>query len=126
MSFWPKKTNCSAANRKNLSKELRNFKGQLKSKWLKHGRHHERLISNENSWLDENCEFTIYPVKKGGRPSSSFNDSSENSKRRKTADIRSELSADVLAYAAQMNLRAEGKTAAANVVKKSHECSNIC
>lgn len=53
---------------------------------------------------------------KVGRRSTSFEDSSEKAKRRKTQDIRASYSASELAYAAQMQLRKEGKSDAAAVV----------
>ena len=52
-----------------------------------------------------------------GRPSSSFAESSERSKRRKTEKVRAELGCDELAYATQMSLRAARKVDASHVLK---------
>jgi hypothetical protein len=107
--------------RPDLASQLRYFKNQFKSKWERYNRHKDRFLSNESSWLDEDLEFTVFTPKKGGRPFTSFNDSSENTKRRKTLNLRSEFDADVLTYAAQMKLRAAGKSTEADVIKKVAE-----
>lgn len=52
-----------------------------------------------------------------GRPSAEFEEASERTKRRKTATVRSQLSATELAYATQMSLRSSGANNAANVVR---------
>lgn len=51
-----------------------------------------------------------------GRPSTSFAAASDRTKRRKTEKMRSEFGTEELAYATQMNLRADGKLDAAKVV----------
>lgn len=52
-----------------------------------------------------------------GRRSLEFLESSERSKRRKTADVRASYCSDELAYATQMKFRQEGKTDCAAVLK---------
>ncbi|GLV46290.1 hypothetical protein CBL_21296, partial [Carabus blaptoides fortunei] len=52
-----------------------------------------------------------------GRPSSSWEDLTDRSKRRRTEKIREEHNVQTLAYATQMSLRASGKLQASKVVK---------
>lgn len=54
-----------------------------------------------------------------GRPRSAFNDISDRNKRRRVQSLRENTSTEELAYAAQMNLREEGKTDAVHVVKNT-------
>lgn len=120
---------CPTKFRSNLLAEFRNFKSQLNNKWLRHNRHKERFLSSETAWLNGYCDFTKYSIPKGGRPELPFEECSDNSKRRKTAHLRSEMEADVLVYAAQMNLRASGKVNEAEVINKvmkSPEYSKDC
>lgn len=90
----------------------------MKEKWEKYGRHQNRFLKNETPWLNGSFELTLHISKKTGRPTLSFDESSDNSKRRKTASVRAENNSDLLTYAAQMSLRADGKTTEAEVVKK--------
>ena len=53
-----------------------------------------------------------------GRPSGTFSDSSDRSKRRKTEHLRSSYETNELAYATQMKLRSSGAAQASNVVKE--------
>lgn len=115
------KTNCPVKSRRQLVLELRNFKQQLLKKWELHNRHRDRFLTIEREWLEGSCQFTQHVVSKTGRPNLNFFESSESSKRRKTSTIRIEQNADELIYAAQMNLRAEGRTTEAQVIKKISE-----
>lgn len=54
---------------------------------------------------------------KGGRPTLDFSSSSGRSKRRKVNELRKSTSPRALAFATEMNLRASGSHAAANVLK---------
>lgn len=121
IDFIAAKTNCSSQMRPKLVSELRYFKAQFKSKWERYNRHKERFLCNEGSWLDENHKFNVFSPRKGGRPYISFDESSENTKRRKTSNLRSEFDADLLAYAAQMKMRSSGRSTEANVIKKVAE-----
>ncbi|KAL4113959.1 hypothetical protein QTP88_017505 [Uroleucon formosanum] len=55
--------------------------------------------------------------KSRGRPSTSFHDSSDRSKRRKTEQLRTQYSPTMLSYAAQMSLRKSGNVDSAYVIK---------
>lgn len=52
-----------------------------------------------------------------GRPSTSFEESSDRTKRRRTSEIRENFSAEEIAYATQMSLRSSGAVDAAAVIK---------
>lgn len=132
IDYVANKTNCTSENQHNLSKELRNFKNQLKSKWLGQNRHKEKFLNAEKSWLNDYCNFTLYSGNKGGRPTLTFEESSENTKRRKTAHLRSEAGPYELSYAAQMQFRATGKSTEASVIAQvagspqyAMDCFNI-
>ena len=118
VDFISNQTSCPTQLRSSLISELRNFKSQFYNKWLLHNRHKDRFLSHENAWLDTYCEFSRYSVRKGGRPELPFEDCSDNSKRRKTTNLRTEIETDVLVYATQMKLRASGKENEAQVIKK--------
>lgn len=72
-----------------------------------------------NSDLQESqAEVLIDPTPRlRGRPPKPFNESSERTKRRKTTSLRQNLQPNVLQFATQMKLRAEGKVDAARVIK---------
>ena len=53
----------------------------------------------------------------GGRPSITFSESSDRTKRRKTKDIRDNRTSEELVFATKMSLRAEGKLDAAHVLQ---------
>jgi len=89
------------------------------------GNHHREkknifLLKNK-IWLDSEIHFpskiSTQSGKYRGRPSTSFNDSSERSKRRKTEQLRTQYSPTMLSYAAQMSLRKSGNVDSAYVIK---------
>ena len=80
----------------------------------------EGILSRYHSWLDSKVKlFKIPSASTAHSEGSNFDaDQSEQSKRRKTADLRASHSADELAYAAQMKLRQEGKPIHSALVKE--------
>lgn len=121
VNFVIQKTACPAENRTQIKKDLRNFKTQLRSKWLMYYKHKDRFMANEKHWLEQSCAFQKFPSLNTGRPTLEFEECSDQTKRRKTANLRSEISANILTFAAQMSLRAEGKNKEAEVIKKVSE-----
>ena len=93
------------------SSKLNRFKCDFKQRWLKSKRGKKAFLSMYQSWLDSKVKlFKIPSASTAHSEGSNFDaDQSEQSKRRKTADLRASHSADELAYAAQMKLRQEGK-----------------
>ncbi|KAJ8948948.1 hypothetical protein NQ318_022970 [Aromia moschata] len=103
-----------------IKKKLSHFSSEVKIKW-KAAQYKKRFLIENKNWLDTQISFPLYstpPSTSTGRPSVDFMSSSERSKRRKTETLRSDSSSSELVYAAQMNLRAEGQTDAATVVKE--------
>ncbi|XP_055839998.1 uncharacterized protein LOC129907699 [Episyrphus balteatus] len=124
-------TACPTENSNKIKKELRNFKAQLRSKWIMYSKHNERLVANEKSWLEQTFVFqkSIVPRVGMGRRTLEFEECSDQTKRRKTAALRSENPASALAFAAQMSFRAAGKIQEAEVIKKvsqSHNYAKDC
>lgn len=81
------------------------------------------IRKNKESWLQGTIELPI-PTAKPGRPTKSFENLSERSKRRKTQIIRENLDSEKLIYATQMKRRLKrvsGKAAASKTVKEITE-----
>lgn len=101
---------------------LSRFFSEIRIKWLKVQRNHNRFLSCNVKWLDSEIQiFTEIPALTSkeparGRPPKAFNESSQRTKRRKTTGLRHNVHSE-LQYATQMNLRAAGKVDAARVVK---------
>lgn len=98
------------------------FCSQYKSKWNASSRNYQAFQNKNQSWLEIRIEFPCNPEpfairKRSGRPPADFSGISERSKRRKTEALRSQFSPQELSYAAQMQLRAEGKLDSAAVMK---------
>lgn len=107
-SYLIQKTSSGIVHLNDLRSLLKNFKHQFKNKWESCQRNRSKLISAETNWLNRTIQLKKYqmPV---GRPSGSFNTSSEQTKRKRTAELQATVPTEELIYAAQMNLRAEGK-----------------
>lgn len=109
-------------------KLLSRFVNQYKYKFLNCRRNKTYFEKKEKVWLNSNLAFPIEicsSKRNGGRPAKSFSESSERSKRRKTKDLRSQNEAEVLQYATQMKLRADGKLNTAKIVKTVTEETTI-
>lgn len=108
------------------SKSLSTFLEKYHIRWSAASRNKDRFEKKNCDWLYTEVEFSSLanqakpnpttPSSKG-RPSTEFIDSSEQSKRRKTKELRLDRSTEELAYAAQMKFRAEGKLNEAEVIK---------
>lgn len=96
---------------------MQNFNKSFTFKWDQCGRHKNRFFESEKTWLETVSQFKLYqkPVV-GGRPIKSFDECSDNSKRRKTVELRRNYSTEELTYAAQMSLRSSGKRKEAKTV----------
>lgn len=111
-------TSCPDSKKSELQLAMRNFKKSFKLKWDKCGKHKNRFFVSEKTWLENVTQFKFYQKSAGGRPIKPFDDCSDQSKRRKTAELRHNHSTEELTYAAQMSLRASGKR---NEAKKVQE-----
>ncbi|KAK5649336.1 hypothetical protein RI129_000365 [Pyrocoelia pectoralis] len=106
------------------------FLSEVQKKWKKSNRHRRRFLKANKEWLgitvhlnfETEASTSGTPTDttskyKRGRPRKLFSESSDRSKRRKTASLRREIPENELQFAAQMKLRAEGKVDAARVIK---------
>lgn len=104
---------------------LRKLAHKCRTKLQECNRHYERFIENNKSWLEidvnlgEIKHVELEQPSTGtimGRPSTSFEDSSDRTKRRRAQSIREQCSQEELAYATEMSLRAGGKLDASKVL----------
>lgn len=107
---------------KDLKQRFSLFKSVLKEKWAKCHRKEEAFLKNNDSWLNGTFQLPIKSLNRPGRPSKSFDDSSERSKRRKTEEIRSTVENNVIVHAAQTSLRVQGKREASKILKEITDC----
>lgn len=105
---------------RNFKQRFSYFKAQFKEKWSAAQRIDERFRKTYGKWLEGTFEVpkgTVNLKPGAGRPTKSFDDCSERSKRRKTKELRESAETEELTFATQMKLRASGKTDASKVVK---------
>lgn len=110
----------SNESHKTLSKLLEKYY----ARWSAASRNKTAFKNKNSDWLETELEFSssiiqLFPTTtpKAGRPATEFLSSSERTKRRKTEQVRSSLTSEELVYAAQMQLRADGKLDAAEILK---------
>lgn len=66
---------------------------------------------------EQPIEFDIWTTENSGRPGKEFSESSDRNKGRKTKDLREQVPAEQLTYAAQMSQRAEGNAEVSKIIK---------
>lgn len=78
------------------------------------------------SWLEGTFEIPVAKTsqKRPGRPSKSFEDASERSKRRKTEELRSNFEKEIILHAARVELGKSGKKDASNAFKDITSSTN--
>ncbi|XP_044766202.1 poly [ADP-ribose] polymerase tankyrase-1-like [Coccinella septempunctata] len=122
---------------KSLKDALGKLVPKLKKKWQLAARNESRFLKNFDEWLNVPVSFTIeeglntpmdtlgHPSidHTMGRPSTSWNELSDRSKRRRTEKVRNENIVYELAYATQMSLRASGNSQASKVIRDVTEGS---
>lgn len=110
-------TKCPDGELHRIKRILYQFKSTFKRKWAAANYTETRFLKSNEKWLNNSIKFDICTTKKSGRPRKKFNESSERSKRRKTKDLREQVPAEQLTYAAQMCQRAEGNTEVSKIIK---------
>jgi hypothetical protein len=79
----------------NLLKEYKQkisyFKSQFKTKWAAARNAKALFIANNQEWLNNSISLPAITVVRPGRPTKSFQELSECSKRRKTKDLKADL-----------------------------------
>lgn len=105
-------------SKSNLKHNFSYLKSQIKQRWLKAHKTEATFLKNNELWLQGTFEIPVGTSNRQGRPSKSFEDSSERTKRRKTEEIRSSVEPEVIVHAAQMILHTDGKRSASKVFKE--------
>ena len=111
--------------------KIEGFCSTVNKKWKESNRCMSKFLIKNEKWLQ--LEFNIPIIAKNeigcqpstsrGRPSKSFFDLSERSKRRKTEYLRKTTTSEVLICAAKNTLYSEGKRAAAQMLSQITEYS---
>lgn len=73
-----------------IRRVLKFHRSDLKKRWIAASYKHERFIKNNEEWLKSSIKLPYWSInvqQKPGRPSKSFNDLSDCSKRRKTKEL---------------------------------------
>lgn len=100
---------------------LKQFLIRYKEKWNAARRNVPYFKSKNQQWLKSKLkvEYTssVIICSKPGRPPLDFSECSERTKRRKTESLHSKYTSKQLTYAAQMQLREEGKIYSAAIIK---------
>ncbi|XP_067613965.1 uncharacterized protein [Eurosta solidaginis] len=105
-------------NIEQLKVNINYFKTAMRQKWSEAHRKEDRFIKLNHSWLNGTFEIPIQDQNRPGRPSRSFIESSDRSKRRKPEVIRSAAENSILIYAAQSTLRTKGLRNASEILKE--------
>ncbi|KAJ4431291.1 hypothetical protein ANN_19888 [Periplaneta americana] len=111
--FVRMKTKCTDEYIMALNKQISFFVSDFKKRWQQARRIEERFLEKNKDWLDSSVSFRNYDRdatrKCMGRPTKSFDESSDRTKRQKTENLRATYSSDELSFAAQMSLLSSGK-----------------
>lgn len=100
-----------------FNNRFRQFTIDFQCKYNKSQRKHNRFLEENAVWLDSSIAFVPPPTKRG-RKQSSFEESSNKTKAKKTKWIRDSTPVSVLTHAQQMSLRADGKVQASKILKE--------
>lgn len=91
-----------------LKRSFAHFKSEIKQKWVKAHYKEDVFLKFNQSWLEGTFEIPVAETtrihNRPGRPSKSFEEVCERSKRRKTEELRSTFEKDVILHAAQVEL----------------------
>lgn len=108
--------NYSEDQRKEVKKKLSYLKSEIKRRWITSHYVEDLFLKRNDKWLKGT--FLLPKARpRPGRPLKSFGHVSERTKRRKTEQLRSQMSSEELTFATQVKLQCEGKTDASHVIK---------
>ncbi|CAH1099302.1 unnamed protein product [Psylliodes chrysocephalus] len=116
-----KLTNCPNQEKINFIRALRCFKSDFKKKWRDASYKEERFLKTNEHWLTSSIELPYWPEKltqKPGRPSKTFEELCDRSKRRKTKELREQVPVEELTYAAGVSQRVSGHSDASKIIKE--------
>ena len=93
-------TQCPKDKNGILDRALRFFKTQFKQRWVAASRKEERFICNNEEWLTSPIQLPNFSAEPTYKPTKCFMDLSDRSKRPKTRELREQVPAEELVYAA--------------------------
>lgn len=103
---------------KQLKHKFSYIKSEFKQRWNKADKMDTRFLKNNDEWLKKTFEIPKAQPRSSGRPTKSFAESSERSKRRKTETLRNTADDDMLIHATQSKLHTSGKKDASSILKQ--------
>ncbi|CAH2106515.1 unnamed protein product [Euphydryas editha] len=122
----------SDEDKKYIKKKFSYFKTEIKKRWSKARSTLEKFLISNDAWLAGTFVIPIKTYNKPGRPTKIFSECSDRTKRRKTEEVCSSVSKEVIVHAAQVILQKEGKRNASQVLKditnspaSANECKKI-
>jgi len=102
---------------KEIKHKFSHFKSELKLRWTTAHKKEDIFMKKNIDWLEGT--FAIPKVvNRSGRPTKTFKELSERSKRRKTENLRNITDTEVLTYAAQVKLGTTGNRVASKILKE--------
>lgn len=108
---------CSEAQKKEIRHKFSYVKSEFKRRWTDAHYKEDIFRKKNHDWLQGTFELPKTTIQ-SGRPSKTFEESSERSKRRKTEELHKTAESEELIFAAQMELRSKGKTDASRILKE--------
>lgn len=103
--------------KKEVKHKLSYLKSQFKKKWIEAHKKSQLFLQKNVNWLQGTFEIPKSKRRSSGRPTKSFLESSERSKRRKTQEVRGAVEKELLIHAAQTCLHSSGERIASNILK---------
>lgn len=114
-------TKCPESSFQTLTYDLKHFKSELKVRWSASNNTETRFLQKNETWLDNEIKvhnWSTLSISKQGRPDKPFQELSDRSKRRKTQELRHQVSVQELTYAASVSQRQSGNIDASKIIKE--------
>ncbi|KAJ8946595.1 hypothetical protein NQ314_008850 [Rhamnusium bicolor] len=109
--------NFTEDDKKDIKKKFSRLKSEFKRRWSEASYKEDIFMGKTHAWLNTIAFDLPKPSRIVGRPSKTFHDSSESSKRRKTETLRKSNESQELLCAAQVELQVEGKRDASKILR---------
>ncbi|KAL4721448.1 hypothetical protein ACJJTC_007165 [Scirpophaga incertulas] len=114
-------TKCPKNQSKILTRALRYFKNEYKRRWIAASYTSERFLRLNEEWLNSSIvlpSWSSQQENQAGRPNKSFQELCDRSKRRKTSDLREQVSVEELTFAAGVSQRTSGNNDASKIIRE--------